>query len=199
MAWIGLVGCLLVVFVFSSSLWWNGVVSFTKVASVYASVRYLQPVIELLASIALTDTFFVQPIIFLVLWIVRKITVRRHEHQPAWFVRLDDDFAKLTATFERLEYTKPTPRDHRSHRRDFWIRRLLQGNKPAVDNNGVTQMAGGGHLTVNQGQVVPSGSSTAAGDNYSRPDLHAEASPSDGSYQPDRPPETLALGDATDV
>jgi hypothetical protein len=39
-AYVGLIGCVLVVFVFSSALWWNGVVTFAKIASAYASVSY---------------------------------------------------------------------------------------------------------------------------------------------------------------
>jgi hypothetical protein len=41
-AWIGLAGCLLVVFVFSTASWWNGKdITFTKVATAYAGVRGL--------------------------------------------------------------------------------------------------------------------------------------------------------------
>ncbi|ERF68742.1 hypothetical protein EPUS_07229 [Endocarpon pusillum Z07020] len=70
-AWAGLAGCLLVVFVFSSAMWWNGVIRFRKVASAYAS-----------------------PIILLALWIIRKIVFGgKHEHQRAsnsqsWVLKL---------------------------------------------------------------------------------------------------------------
>jgi hypothetical protein len=37
-AWVGFIGSLLVVFVFSTAQWWNGVISVSKVASGYASV-----------------------------------------------------------------------------------------------------------------------------------------------------------------
>lgn len=37
-AWLGLIGCLLIVTVLTSATWWNGEVSFTKVAEAYAGV-----------------------------------------------------------------------------------------------------------------------------------------------------------------
>src|ERR1700730_953650 len=37
-AWLGLIGCLLIVFVFSTADWWNAVLSFKKVATTFAGV-----------------------------------------------------------------------------------------------------------------------------------------------------------------
>ncbi|KAF7502286.1 hypothetical protein GJ744_006165 [Endocarpon pusillum] len=99
-AWAGLAGCLIVVFVFSSAMWWNGVIRFRKVASAYAT-----------------------PIILLALWIIRKIVFGgKHEHQRGWFVKLDDDFTELSQTFRRLEYTKLGSQSATSHQ---WFSRFF--------------------------------------------------------------------------
>jgi len=45
-AWMGLIGCILV-FCFSSATWWNTPVNFTKVAVAYAAVRYFLNVASL--------------------------------------------------------------------------------------------------------------------------------------------------------
>ncbi len=37
-AWFGLIGCLVIVFVFTTATWWNKQASFTKVAIAYGSV-----------------------------------------------------------------------------------------------------------------------------------------------------------------
>lgn len=44
-AWLGLLGSLLVVFIFSTAQWWNGVTSASKVASAYTAVSHLNTAI----------------------------------------------------------------------------------------------------------------------------------------------------------
>ena len=38
-AWIGMIGCLVIVFVFTTATWWSGGVKFSKVAIAYGAVR----------------------------------------------------------------------------------------------------------------------------------------------------------------
>ena len=93
-AWIGLIGCLLVVFVFSTANWWNGKhITFTKVATAYAGVSVLVSDISCLGLLTLS-----QPILLLFIFCALKLRNRR-----LW-VRLDKTNTTLnnvTSNFER--------------------------------------------------------------------------------------------------
>ena len=39
-AWLGMIGCLVIVFVFTTATWWSTPVDFSKVAIAYGAVRY---------------------------------------------------------------------------------------------------------------------------------------------------------------
>ncbi|KUJ15957.1 uncharacterized protein LY89DRAFT_697946 [Mollisia scopiformis] len=83
-AWLGLIGCLLV-FGFASATWWHTSPDLTKVAVAYAA-----------------------HVIFLLLFVVFKIVNRR------WWVKLDTDVTVLIAALDRLRWLKQDqlPTDH---------------------------------------------------------------------------------------
>ncbi|MCJ1396757.1 hypothetical protein MMC18_009649, partial [Xylographa bjoerkii] len=77
-AYIGLLGSVLVVLVFTSSTWWDGPVTFGKVAIAYAA-----------------------PMVLLSMWVAAKIIGRR-----PW-VKLDEDITKLSRVLNDLQWLKP--------------------------------------------------------------------------------------------
>jgi hypothetical protein len=93
-AYIGLIGCVIIVFVFTSAAWWDTPVDFTIVATVYGAVSSLFSMrLSLNIDIA-------QPIILFVLWIAFKLYNRR------WWVKLDRDFAQLATRLDSLAWTE---------------------------------------------------------------------------------------------
>jgi amino acid transporter len=74
-AYFGLIGCLLIVLIFSSANWWSTDVTVKKVAIAYAG-----------------------PVMLLSLWIVLK-AVRRHQ-----VVKLDRDWNTLRVVIDKLEH-----------------------------------------------------------------------------------------------
>lgn len=127
-AWLGLIGSLLVAFVFSTAHWWNGVITPAKIASAYAAVS--KPVIALTR---LLTNDVIKPLTFLCLWIFRKVlfsTALTHKHQKGWYVKLDEDAHVLFDTLGRLYYKKPAvaqqsrmSQQTKSFIRSIWTRR----------------------------------------------------------------------------
>ncbi len=93
-AWCGLVGCFLIVFVFSSARFWNGQVTFTNFATAYAGVS-----LTILACSRSSTSANIsrQPILLFGIYAILKIWKRR-----LW-VRLEltsDALFKVTSEFE---------------------------------------------------------------------------------------------------
>ena len=95
-AYVGAIGCFLVVFVFGSAPWWNGKATFYTVAVSYAAVRHRHWPIFHPASRA----NFCQPILTISMWLVLKAINRR------WWVQLDDDFGQLLKALKKLHWLK---------------------------------------------------------------------------------------------
>lgn len=82
MAWLGILGCA-VVLAFASATWWDTPPSFAKVAVAYAA-----------------------PVILIPIWLILKLTWYARGH--GWgFVKIGSDVSELAEVFSRLEYTKP--------------------------------------------------------------------------------------------
>jgi amino acid transporter len=101
-AYVGLIGCVVIVFGFTSAVWWDTPVTFAKVATAYGAVSSL-PLMELELSIDIA-----QPIVLFVLWIAFKVC------NGCRFVSLERDFTSLAShlnslTWRRREEDVPDP------------------------------------------------------------------------------------------
>ncbi len=91
-AWIGLLGCLSIVLLFSSAIMWNGKVTVEKAAAAYIGVNEAFEGF----SAPLADCY--QPATLLLIWLALKVYSRR-----SW-VRLDDDWSNFSKAVGDLEY-----------------------------------------------------------------------------------------------
>lgn len=91
-AWIGLIGCLSIVLLFSSAIMWNGKVTVERVAAAYIGVTDAFKHI----SVQLADCH--QPLALFLIWFALKLHNRR-----SW-VKLDDDWGEFSKAVGELEY-----------------------------------------------------------------------------------------------
>ena len=98
-AWLGMTGCLVIVFIFTTATWWSTPVDFSKVAIAYGVVRN-RPTAGVMRKLLTSDTK-TQPIILTSFFLVLKVITCRRP------VRLDNGFAVLVATIEHLKSLKP--------------------------------------------------------------------------------------------
>ena len=97
-AWLGLIGCLVIVLVFTTATWWSTPADFSKVAVAYGAVS-ISPAADVMGELLISVTKS-QPIVLTAFFLVLKLI---HWRRP---VHLDNDFAKLAATIEHLKYIK---------------------------------------------------------------------------------------------
>ena len=99
-AWIGMIGSFVVVFVFATAAWWTGRIDFRKVAVSYAGVSSFLPTNRQSAN-------QLQPVILTIVVLVFKAFTRRPP------VVLDDDASELFRALEHLKWLKPDQERHR--------------------------------------------------------------------------------------
>ena len=91
-AWIGLIGCLSIVLVFSNASMWNGKVTVVGVVAAYIVVS------NALASFSAHFADRYKPLTLLLMWLALKVYSRR-----SW-VKLDNDWGKFSEAIGHLEY-----------------------------------------------------------------------------------------------
>jgi hypothetical protein len=102
--------------------------------------------------------------------------VKTHRHQEGFFVKLDDDFTRLSDVLSRLAWEKPRPVEQAQRRS---ITEMLRFRKiqPALREYELQQnMNDGDHLSANHHPNRASGSTTVDGMSTSRSDVALVAS-----------------------
>ena len=116
-AWLGLLGCLVIVLVFTTATWWSTPVDFNKVVTAFSAVRN-SPAVGVLRKLLTSETK-TQPVILTAFFLVLKLVTWRSP------VCLDNDCFVLAATFEHLRFLKPErQRGSRSDGNTNKIRRM---------------------------------------------------------------------------
>jgi hypothetical protein len=100
-AWLGLLGCFLIVFIFSTASWWDGKITFQKVAVAYGGVSLLVPRISNTSGSSASLTLRDQPLILLIFWLMLKARTRRRG--GPWCVSLDPNWDELDKVIGHLE------------------------------------------------------------------------------------------------